>query len=263
MIDAFAPTLLAGKVALVTGSTSGIGLATAELLGRAGARVVVLNGRDETVGRSEAARLDALMPSTAFRFIAADYAIQEQVDGLFGQIAHAFGGLDILVHTATGGDPPDLFMNTDPAGWQATLEGKLISLMRCCRLAIPMMTGRGGGAIVSVASDAAKLATPGESVIGAAFAGNAMFMKTLAVELARQNIRANVVTPSITRNTRTYDAVMAGEFSRKLFLKAEKRARLGVPVPENIAPLIVFLASPLASHITGQVVSPNGGISVA
>jgi 2-hydroxycyclohexanecarboxyl-CoA dehydrogenase len=263
LANAFAPTLLNGKVALVTGSTSGIGLATAELLGRAGARVVVLNGRDEAVGQVEERRLAALMPMTTVRFIAADYADQRQVDALFSQIAASFGGLDILVHTATGGGPPDLFMNTDQADWQATFEGKLISLMRCCRLAIPMMMARGGGAIVSVASDAAKLATPGESVIGAAFAGNTMFVKTLAVELARHNIRANVVTPSITRNTKTYDAVMAGEFSRKLFLKAETRARLGVPVPENVAPIIAFLASPLASHITGQVVSANGGISVA
>ena len=265
MIDfaAFAPTLFAGKVALVTGSTSGIGLATAELLGRAGAQAVILNGRDIVVGEAEARRLAALMPGTNVRFIAADYADQSQVHSLFAEIASAFGGLDILVHTATGGAPPDLFMALDPAGWQATLEGKLISLMRCCRAAIPMMIERGGGAIISVASDAAKLATPGESVIGAAFAGNVMFVKTLAVELGRHNIRANVVTPSITRNTKTYDAVMASAFSRKLFLKAEQRARLGVPVPENVAPIIAFLASPLASHITGQVVSANGGISVA
>jgi 2-hydroxycyclohexanecarboxyl-CoA dehydrogenase len=263
MIDAFAPTLLAGKVALITGSTSGIGLATAEMLGRAGAQGVILNGRDTAVGQVHEQRLAALIPATDFRFIAADYADQGQVDALFAEIAERFGGIDILIHTATGGGPPDLFMNIDPADWQNTFEGKLISLMRCCRQAIPMMQGRGGGAIVSVASDAAKLATPGESVIGAAFAGNAMFMKTLAVELARHNIRANVVTPSITRNTKTYDSVMAGEFSRKLFQKAEKRARLGVPVPENIAPIIVFLASPLASHMTGQVVSANGGISVA
>jgi NAD(P)-dependent dehydrogenase (short-subunit alcohol dehydrogenase family) len=262
-MEAFAPTLFAGKIALITGSTSGIGLATAELLGRAGAAAVILNGRDAAAGQAECRRLAELVPGGNFHFIAADYADQAQVDALFAEIAARFGGLDILIHTATGGGPPDLFMNIDPADWQRTFEGKLISLMRCCRAAIPMMTGRGGGAIVSVASDAAKLATPGESVIGAAFAGNAMFMKTLAVELARHNIRANVVTPSITRNTRTYDSVMAGEFSRKLFQKAEKRARLGVPVPENVAPIIAFLASPLASHITGQVVSANGGISVA
>jgi NAD(P)-dependent dehydrogenase (short-subunit alcohol dehydrogenase family) len=263
MSETFASTLFAGKVALVTGSTSGIGLATAEALARGGARAVILNGRDEASGKTEQERLSALLPDADIRFIAADYADQAQTDRLFAQIGSAFGGLDILVHTATGGGPPDLFMKLDPAGWQTTLEGKLISLMRCCRLAIPMMVERGGGAIVSVASDAAKLATPGESVIGAAFAGNVMFIKTLAVELARHHIRANAVTPSITRNTRTYDAVMEGAFSRKLFLKAETRARLGVPVPENIAPIVAFLASPLASHITGQVVSANGGISVA
>ncbi len=256
---AFAPNLFAGKTALVTGSTSGIGLATAELFARCGAEAVVLNGRDAVMGQAQAERIAALAPDCAVRFIAADYADQGQVDGLFAAIPR----LDILVHTASGGGPPDLFMNIPPDDWQRTLDGKLISLMRCCRLAIPKMQAAAGGAIVSVASDAAKLATPGESVIGAAFAGNAMFVKTLAVELARQNIRANVVTPSITRNTKTYDAVMAGEFSRKLFLKAEARARLGVPVPENVAPIIAFLASPLASHITGQVVSANGGISVA
>jgi 2-hydroxycyclohexanecarboxyl-CoA dehydrogenase len=261
-MEAFAPTLFAGKVALITGSTSGIGLATAELLGRAGATAVILNGRDAVAGEVERRRLAELVPGGNFHFIAADYADQAQVDVLFAEISAQFGGLDILIHTATGGGLPDLFMNIDPADWQRTFEGKLISLMRCCRAAIPMIQARGGGAIVSVASDAAKLATPGESVIGAAFAGNAMFVKTLAVELGRHNIRANVVTPSITRNTRTYDGVMAVEFSRKLFQKAEKRARLGVPVPENVAPIIAFLASPLASHMTGQVVSANGGISV-
>lgn len=256
---AFVPDLFTGKVALVTGSTSGIGLATAEVFARCGATSVILNGRDEATGQAQAARIAERAPGCDIRFIAADYAVQDDIDRMFAAIPR----LDILVHTATGGGPPDLFVNIDPADWQRTLEGKLISLMRCAHAAIPKMLTAGGGAIVSVASDAAKLATPGESVIGAAFAGNAMFVKTLAVELARQNIRANVVTPSITRNTKTYDAVMAGEFSRKLFQKAEARARLGVPVPENVAPIIAFLASPLASHITGQVVSANGGISVA
>jgi NAD(P)-dependent dehydrogenase (short-subunit alcohol dehydrogenase family) len=129
---AFAPTLFAGKVALVTGSTSGIGLATAELLGRAGARVVVLNGRDEATGQAEERRLAALMPSTAFRFIAADYADQRQVDTLFARVADSFGGLDILVHTATGGGPPDLVHGARPrrlagdAGGQADQPDALL-----------------------------------------------------------------------------------------------------------------------------------------
>jgi 2-hydroxycyclohexanecarboxyl-CoA dehydrogenase len=257
--SAFAPDLFAGRTALVTGSTSGIGLAAAELFARCGAASVILNGRDAEAGAAQRDRIAASAPACTVRFIAADYADQAQLDALFAAIPK----LDILVHTASGGGPPDLFMNIPPDDWQRTLEGKLISLMRCCRLAIPKMIEAGGGAIVSIASDAARLATPGESVIGAAFAGNAMFVKTLAVELSRQNIRANVVTPSITRNTKTYDNVMAGEFSGKLFRKAEARARLGVPVPENVAPIVAFLASPLASHITGQAVSANGGISVA
>ncbi|HLG88159.1 MAG TPA: SDR family NAD(P)-dependent oxidoreductase [Alphaproteobacteria bacterium] len=260
-MNAFDPSLFAGKVALVTGSTSGIGLATAELLAQSGASAVIVNGRDETAGRNAVERVRSAAPTARIEFIAADYTKSADIERLFAP-ADAAGGLDILIHTATGGSPPDLFMKIDPADWERTIAGKWVSLMRCCRRAIPGMIAKGGGAIVAVGSDAAKLATPGESVIGGAFAAQAMFMKVLAVELGRYKIRANVVTPSITRNTKTYQSVMAGEFSRKLFEKAEARARLGVPVPENIAPLIAFLASPLASHITGQVVSANGGISV-
>ena len=259
----FAPSLLAARVAVITGSTSGIGLATAEQMARAGARAIVLNGRNREDGERVEARLRALVPTTDFLFVAADYTKQDQVEHLFRRTNEAFGGVDIFVHNGIGGKPPDLFMNTDPAHWQAVVEGKFISLMACCRQAVLSMLERGGGALVSVASDAAKVPTPGESVIGGALAANVMFMKTLAVELARHQIRANVVTPSITRGTKTYDRVMASEFSRKIFEKAERRARLGVPSAEDVAPLIVFLASPLASHITGQVVSANGGISVA
>ena len=125
------------------------------------------------------------------------------------------------------------------------------------------MLEKGGGAIVSFASDAAKVATPGEAVTGGALAANVMFCRTAGLELARHNIRVNAVTPSITRGTKTYDRVMAAGFSKKLFEKAERRARLGVAHAENVAPMAVFLASPLASHITGQVVSVNGGISAA
>ncbi|MET0378903.1 MAG: SDR family oxidoreductase, partial [Spongiibacteraceae bacterium] len=179
-------------------------------------------------------------------------------------VAGQYGGVDIFIHTCmTEGSGPKPFMETSRADWTAAISGIYLSLLECCKHAIPQMLAKGGGAIVSFASDAAKVATPGEAVLGGALAANVMFVRALSLELGRQNIRVNAVTPSITRGTKTYERVMANGFSKKLFEKAEKRARLGVASAENVAPMAVFLASPLASHITGQVVSVNGGISAA
>ena len=254
----FSSDLLQDKVALVTGSTFGIGARTAELLARSGARVVILNGRSEESGARRLAELQGLVPSAAFDFIAADYTVPSDVSRLFSEIQARHGGVDIFIHTCmTDGGGPKPFLETAPEYWQAAVSGIFLSLLDCCRHAVPQMLSKGGGAIVSFASDA------GEAVLGGALAANVMFVKTLALELGRQNIRVNAVTPSITRGTRTYERVMASGFSKKLFEKAEARARLGVASAENVAPTAVFLASPMASHITGQVVSVNGGISVA
>ena len=263
LTPAFAPTLLKGKVALVTGSTSGIGARTAEQLAAAGA-TVIMNGRSEELGRTTKAELEARVPGASFDFVAANYNQPDDVERLFAYAQDNHGGVDIFVHTCMAeGGKLGPFMDTSPANWEAMTRGIFLSLVDCCHRAIPQMMAKGGGAIVSYASDAAKIATPGETISGACLAANVMFIRTLALEMARHNIRANAVTPSITKGTRTYDRVMAGGFSKKLFEKAESRARLGVASAENVAPMAVFLASPLASHITGQVVSVNGGISAA
>lgn len=256
---------LASRVALVTASTSGIGAQIAEDLGRAGARAVVINGRDEAAGRAVEARLKANVPDTEFLFIAADLGDPAAIAELFARTAEAFGGLDILVHCGMANATGSLqhFVDMPPEAYDKIVHGLYLSLIHCCRHAVPHMRAAGAGAIVSIASDAAKVPTPGESVIGGAMAAVVMFLKTLAVELSKDHIRTNIITPSIVRDTRSYDYVMAQEFSRKLFMQAERRARLGVPTPKNIAPMAVFLASPLASHITGQVISVNGGISVS
>lgn len=259
----FSPDLLKGKIALVTGSTCGMGARTAEQLARAGAELVLINGRSAETGAAALRELQAAVPDGRFEFVAASYTTAEGVDRLFERTA-ALGGLDIFVHTCmadgTGLKP---FTQTSRQDWEAMVQGLFLSLVDCCSRAVPQMMARGGGAIVSYASDAAKIATPGESISGGCLAANVMFVRTVALELARHNIRVNAVTPSITRGTRTYDRVMADAFSRKLFEKAERRARLGVASAENVAPMAVFLASPMASHITGQVVSVNGGISAA
>jgi len=255
--------LLAGKVALVTAGTSGIGAESALRLAQAGAKAVIVNGRNPQTGAEVEARLKSQMPATDFKFIAADLNEIEQVRTLFAAAMQAYGRIDIVIHGGGAQIKPDLFINTDAATFQPMMSGHFMSLLYVCHCAVPIMKAQNGGAIVAIASDAGKIATPGETLIGAAKAAAIMFIRTLALEVSRFNVRANVLTPSIVRETKSYDRVMAGELSRKVFEKAEARARLGVPTPADIAPLVVFLASPLASKITGQAVSVNGGISAA
>jgi NAD(P)-dependent dehydrogenase (short-subunit alcohol dehydrogenase family) len=125
--------------------------------------------------------------------------------------------------------------------------------MRICR----------SGVIVNLASDAAKTATPGEAVIGAAKAAIVMFTRTIAIEEKRYGIRANALTPSLVYGTASTERIMADGFSGKLFARAAQQAQLGVPTAEDIAALAVFLCSPAASRLTGQAISVNGGISAA
>lgn len=255
--------LLAGKVALVTAGTSGIGAESALRLAQAGAKAVIVNGRNPQTGAEVAARLRSQQPGTEFGFIAGDLNDLTQVRALFAAVMQAHGRIDILVHCGGAQIKPDLFVNSDASTFQPMMNGHFMSLLYACHCAVPIMKAQNGGAIVAIASDAGKIATPGETIIGAAKAAAIMFIRTLALEVSRFGVRANVLTPSIVRATKSYDRVMSGELSRKVFEKAESRARLGVPTPADIAPLVVFLASPLASKITGQAVSVNGGISAA
>jgi len=259
----FSPTLLAGKTALLTASTSGIGLKTAEIMARSGAKAVLINGRTEAMGLKAAAQLKCMAPEADIHFVAADMTRPEEIAGLFRIAGEKMGRLDMFVHANPGIGAFGAFAAQE----EATIRNAAATLFGgfpiACHHALPLMKAHGGGAIVAIASDAAKLATPGESLIGGAFAGIVMFAKTLGLEEARNNIRVNVVTPSIVQGTLTYARIQAHPMARKVFAKAEERARLGVPSPENVAPVIVFLASPLASHISGQVVSVNGGISFA
>lgn len=261
--DIGAGKLLAGKVALLTASTSGIGAETARRMAQAGAQAVIINGRNPDTGRAVEERLRAQFPGTQFKFIAADLDDIEAVRRLVAEAKAAFDRIDILVHAGGAQIKPDLFINTDAATFQPMMNGHFMSLLNVCHCVVPIMKAQGGGAIVAVASDAGKIATPGETLIGAAKAAAIMFIRCLALEVSRFGIRANVMTPSIVRETKSYARVMSGELSRKVFEKAESRARLGVPTPSDVAPMIVFLASPLASKITGQAISVNGGISAA
>jgi len=246
---------------LITGGTSGIGLAAARHFAAAGVRKIMLNGRNAERGEKASLSVMEPTPTAKVEFCAADISKVEDARRLTDRTVDLFGGIDVLVNCAGGDHAPELFHDMDITDIQKMLIHFVAGPQQMCRLVLPHMTKAGGGAIINVASDAAKFPTPGESVIGGCMAALVMFTKTLAMEAKRVGVRANALTPSIVSGTRTYDRVMKGGFSAKLFDKAIKAARLGVVTPEDIAPMIVFMAGPQGARMTGQAISINGGIS--
>ncbi len=256
----FSATPLNEARVLITGGTSGIGLEAAVQFALSGVPKILLVGRN--VERGEQAKQDVVReaPNTEVEFISVDMNLVEGSRTVAEYAKSRFGGVDILVNSLGSDQVPELFHQMPVSRIQETVL-RLTSVMHMCHFVQPMMKEQGGGAIVNIASDAAKFATPGEAVIGAVMAGIVMFTRTLAIEGKRDGIRANALTPSIVEGTRTYDRVMAPGFSAKLFEKAKKAARLGVVRPEDVAPMIVFMTSPAAARMTGQAISINGGIS--
>lgn len=261
--DAITVRALADSVAVVTGGTSGIGLECAAQLAEAGVPRLVLAGRDRARGEAAVAAVAARAPGVEARFFSGDLTEPAAAAALVEAAHAAFGRIDVLVNCVGGNDLPRLFQDTPLSEVRGIVDRCLCSVLHACRAAWDGMAAQRGGVIVNFASDAAKVATPGEAVIGAALAGILMFTRALAVEGKRVGIRANCLTPSIVRDTALYERLMAAPFSGKLFSKAERLAHLGVVTPRDIAPLVVFLAGPSAAKLTGQGISVNGGISAA
>lgn len=241
---------------LITGGTSGIGLATARRFAADPSVRLVLNGRDPGRGAAACGEL----PPGAAAFVAADVSTQAGAAHLLEAAGRHLGGpLDVLVNAAGGDFVPVLFHDLTLDAIDGMVRCWLLSTIYVCRLALPAL--RDGAAIVNVASDAAKVPTPGETVIGAAMAGIAMFSRALAIEAKRRRIRVNAVTPSLVAGTRTTARVTAEGFSARLFEKAARAAHLGVATADDVAATVVFLAGPDTVRMTGQVISVNGGIS--
>jgi 2-hydroxycyclohexanecarboxyl-CoA dehydrogenase len=250
------------SVGLIVGGTAGVGLAAARQLAEAGMSVLVLVGRNRERGEAAAAAVRSVA-ATEVIFLAADSGEPAQVQGVVDTVIERFGRIDLCVNSTASNHTPRLLHEIAIADIGAILADQALPPLYMSRAVLEPMRRQGRGVILNVASDAAKSPTPGESVIGAAMAAITMFSRTMAVEAKRDGVRVNVLTPSLIANTLTYDMLSADPFSARLFGKAAKLASLGVAEPEDLAALIVFLASPAAAKLTGQAISVNGGISAA
>ena len=248
---------------LITGGTSGVGLAAAQRFAEAGVPQIALVGRDGTRGENALAAVKKRHPDVDVAFIAADAHVPSEATRITAAARARFGRIDVLVNSTVGPFAPALLHNTSIDDIQPILLAQIMGPLLMSRAVLPVMRGAGGGVILNISSDAGKLATPGETVIGAAMAGIIMFSRTLAIEAKRDGIRVNALTPSLIEGTLTSERMSNDAFATRLFDKARAAARLGVVVPEDMAELIVFLASPQAARITGQAISVNGGISAA
>jgi NAD(P)-dependent dehydrogenase (short-subunit alcohol dehydrogenase family) len=254
---------VASSGVMIVGGTSGVGWAAARAFALAGARGVLIVGRDRQCGVDRCEELRALAPRAQVAFAEGDAGDLGQARRFVDAAHEHLATIDVLVNAAAATHLPTLFHRTPPEDLGAILGDIVRPTLLVTRLVLAAMREQRRGCIVNVASDAAKVATPGEAVIGAAMSAIVTFTRTLAMEAKRDGVRVNVLTPSLIAGTRTADRLFADDFSARVFDKARSRADLGVSTPEDQAALMLFLASPAAARITGQAISVNGGISAA
>ena len=254
--------LLDGKTALVTGSTSGIGLAIAKALAAEGARLMINGFGDPKAIAQECEELGALHDG-------ADMSDPAAIERMMRRCADELGGPDILINNAgiQHVSPVDSF---PPEKWDAIIAINLSAVFHTTRLAVPGMRAKGWGRIINTASAHSLIASPNKSAYVAAKHGVAGFTKTVALETARDGITVNCISPGYVWTplveNQIPDTMKARNMTRDqvindVLLPAQPTKRF--VTPEQIAALAVFLCRDEASAITGANLSMDGGWTAA
>ena len=246
---------LDGKVAVITGGCSGIGLATARRFAEEGSRVVI-GDLDTDGGPRIGDELGGL-------FVRCDVTDKAEVDALFAAAKQSFGRVDVAFNNA-GISPPDddSILDTEIDAWQRVQTVNLTSVYLCCKAALPYMLEQGGGSIINTASFVAVMGAATSQISYTASKGGVLAMsRELGVQFARQGVRVNALCPGPVNTP----------LLKELFAKDPERAQrrlVHIPVgrfgePEEIANAVLFLASDESSFITASTFLVDGGISGA
>jgi 2-hydroxycyclohexanecarboxyl-CoA dehydrogenase len=240
-----------GRVAVVTGGARGIGLAISRRMAADGFRVAIID-KDE-VGAKEAA---ASLPGALGFGYGCDVTDADAVNRTAGLVGRDVGPCDVLVANV-GWTPNKPFAELTSAERQAIVAVNYHGSLNCCASFLPDLKKSGHGRIVLISSDAARVGTPKETVYAGAKAALLGFGKSLALEVARDGITVNVVSPGSTETELIKEMLTEEQIERRV--RANPMRRMARPT--EIAGAVAYFASDDAAYITGQVLSVNGGMS--
>ncbi len=252
---------LSGKVALVAAASQGLGLASARAIAAEGGRVAILSRRQEELDRV-AAEIGAAMT------VACDLSQAESISSAVAKVNSELGGISILVNNC-GGPPPGTFDSITEEQWRSSFEQVFLSALRLTRAALPSMRAAKWGRIVNIVSSSVEQPIPGLIISNAFRPAIAGWAKTLASEVAADNILVSCVAPGriLTARTASLDQAMADKTGRPLDdIRKERVAAVPLKrygTPEEFGATVAYLASERASYLTGSVIRVDGGAVTA
>ena len=257
---------LQGKVAIVTGSSEGIGFATARALAREGVRVVLCSRREALL--TEARDSIAKEPGAELLAVPCDVQQLPDVQGLVTETMQRFGAINILVNNA-GSVPSMQFSEVDDAQWHQMLEGKLLSYIRVTREVVPYMRKAAWGRIINIAGGAGRQPTATGMAVGLNNAAVINWTKSLSLQYAADGILVTAIAPGKVDTPRQIRNRVRESEIRGITLEALQGEGVhDIPLkrigrPEEVANVVVFLASECSSYMTGTCVAVDGGVTRA